>query len=77
MPQAIIMTYIDITKFALINQLEKGHSMIETLFEKCCNFYPNNFKFCAVKKNYMVKTYSMTKNPLMHQWDYVFHTLIN
>ena len=23
-----------------------------TLFEKCCNFYPNNFKFCAVKKNY-------------------------
>ena len=21
-------------------------------FEKCCNFYPNNFKFCAVKKNY-------------------------
>ena len=22
-------------------------------FEKCCNFYPNNFKFCAVKKNYI------------------------
>ena len=22
------------------------------LFEKCCDFYPNNFKFCAVKKNY-------------------------
>ena len=21
-------------------------------FEKCCNFYPNSFKFCAVKKNY-------------------------
>ena len=21
------------------------------LFEKCCNFYPNNFKFCVVKKN--------------------------
>ena len=20
------------------------------LFEKCCNFYPNNFKFYAVKK---------------------------
>ena len=20
--------------------------------EKCCNFYPNNFKFCIVKKNY-------------------------
>ena len=20
-------------------------------FEKCCNFYPNNFKFCGVKKN--------------------------
>ena len=22
------------------------------MFQKCCNFYPNNFKFCAVKKNY-------------------------
>ena len=21
-------------------------------FEKCCYFCPNNFKFCAVKKNY-------------------------
>ena len=21
-------------------------------FEKCCNFYPNNYKFCSVKKNY-------------------------
>ena len=21
-------------------------------FEKCCNFHPSNFKFCAVKKNY-------------------------
>ena len=20
-------------------------------FEKCCNFHPNNFKFCAVKKS--------------------------
>ena len=28
--------------------------MIETseLFEKCWNFYPNNFKFCAAKKNF-------------------------
>ena len=30
MSQAIIMTYINITKFVLINQLEKDHSMIET-----------------------------------------------
>ena len=30
MPQAIIMTYMSITKFVLINQLEKDHSMIET-----------------------------------------------
>ena len=22
-------------------------------FEKCCDFYPNNFKFCSVKKNYI------------------------
>ena len=21
-------------------------------FEKCGNFYPNNFKFCAIKENY-------------------------
>ena len=30
MSYAIIMTYINITKFVLINQLEKDHSMIET-----------------------------------------------
>ena len=30
------------------NQLEKDHSMIE----KSCDFYPDNFKFYAVKKNY-------------------------
>ena len=29
MSYAIIMTYINITKFVLINQLEKDHSMIE------------------------------------------------
>ena len=27
---AIIMTYINITKFVLINELEKDHSVIET-----------------------------------------------
>ena len=26
--------------------------LLKKLF-KCCNFYPNNFKFCAVKKNYL------------------------
>ena len=30
MSLAIIMTYINITKFVLINKLEKDHSMIET-----------------------------------------------
>ena len=30
MSYAIIMTYINITKFVLINYLEKDHSMIET-----------------------------------------------
>ena len=29
MPQAIIMTYINNTKFVLINKLEKDYSMIE------------------------------------------------
>ena len=31
MSLAIIMTYINITKFVLINKLEKDHIMIETL----------------------------------------------
>ena len=27
------------------------------MIEKCrCNFYPNNFKFCAAKKNYIICT---------------------
>ena len=30
MPEAISMTYIDITKFVLINYLGKDHSVIET-----------------------------------------------
>ena len=30
MPEAITMTYVNITKFVLINWLEKDHSMIET-----------------------------------------------
>ena len=30
MPLGIIMTYINITKFVLINELEKDHSMTET-----------------------------------------------
>ena len=25
---------------------------ISSLFEKCCNFYPNNFEFCTVKQDY-------------------------
>ena len=32
MTQAIIVTYINITNFVLMSQLEKDHSMIET----CC-----------------------------------------
>ena len=43
------MTYINITKFVL-NQLEKDHSMIETLFKKCCNFYPKNLSFVLSRK---------------------------
>ena len=52
MPQAIVMTYINITKFALINELEKDHSMIEMCCLKNVIFIQNNFKFCAVNKNY-------------------------
>ena len=43
------MTYINITKFVL-NQLEKDHSMIETLFKKCCNFYPKNLSSVLSRK---------------------------
>ena len=42
------MTYINITKFVL-NQLEKDHSMIETLFKKC-NFYPKNLSSVLSRK---------------------------
>ena len=31
-------------------------------FEKCCNFYPNKFKFCAVKKNYFIYSSSVSVN---------------
>ena len=36
MSQAVVMIYINITKFVQINKLEKCHSMIETCL-KCCN----------------------------------------
>ena len=44
----------DITNFALINQLTWKISQYDwnALFKKYCYFYSNNFKFCAVKKNY-------------------------
>ena len=29
-----------------------GYSICVYAFEKCCDFYPNSFKFCAVEKNY-------------------------
>ena len=28
------------------------------MIKKCCNVYPNNFKFCPVKKNYNVEIHS-------------------
>ena len=38
--------------------------MIEiTSFERCCNFYRNNFKFCAVKKKkkyFSIPSYILT-----------------
>ena len=49
-----MMTCTNVAEFVLISELEKDHSMIGTRrFEKCCNFYPNIFQFCAVKKKYM------------------------
>ena len=44
----------DITNFVLINQLTWKISYYDwnALFKKYCYFYSNNFKFCAVKKNY-------------------------
>ena len=43
------MTYINITKFVL-NQPEKDHSMTETSFKKCCNFYPKNLSSALSRK---------------------------
>ena len=39
-------------KFKKFNEscsLSKAARM-SSIFEKCCDFYPNNFKFCAAKK---------------------------
>ena len=38
------MIYINITSFVGISEVKKDHSMIVI-------FFPNNFKFCSVKKN--------------------------
>ena len=37
--------------------------MIETRrLKKCCNFYPKNFKFCAVKENYIYHFYFVSQS---------------
>ena len=46
------MIYIKITKFVRSNELEKDHSMIESRLKNAVIFFPNNFKFCAAKKNH-------------------------
>ena len=38
--------------FVLISWLQKDHSMMETRRLKNVIFFPNNFNFCAVKKNF-------------------------
>ena len=48
-----MMTCTNVAEFVLISELEKEHSMIEMRRFEICNFYPNNSKFCAVKKKYM------------------------
>ena len=42
--------------------------MTETLFKKCRYFYPNNFKFCAIKKNYNSKFDLKIKELLDINW---------
>ena len=39
------MIYVNITGFVLISELYAS-------FKKCCYFFPSNFKFFAVKKDY-------------------------
>ena len=51
------MIYINITNFVLISKHEKDHSMVETRRLKNAFFSPNNFKFCASKKNYKYQTH--------------------
>ena len=47
------MTYVNTTKFVLINKLEKDHSMIETRrLKDVAIFIQTVFKFCAVKQNF-------------------------
>ena len=49
MSWAIIMTYVSITKFVLINLFEKDHNMIETRHLKNIIFIQTIFKrFCCL-----------------------------
>ena len=41
-------------------------------FQKCCNFYPNNFEFCAVKKNLNISNILISKNTFSGKKNYKY-----
>ena len=45
------MIYINITNFVQVSKLIIYLEKVNALFKKYCNFFPTNFKCCAVKKN--------------------------
>ena len=57
MSQAIILIYINIPNFVLINELEKGHSMIETHRSKNVNFFQRIITFVLSRKIIILLAY--------------------
>ena len=42
-------------------------------FEKCYDFYPNNFKFCAIKKNPQIQLHSYHHGSRHMTLKFIFH----
>ena len=54
--------------------LKKIIVWLKRVIEKCCNFYPNNFKFSAVKKNYKYENMEMLQ---LKTLKYIYTTAIS
>ena len=66
MPKAIIMTYINITSFLLIHQLEKDPIMIEMpCLKKIVIFFQTILTFVLLRKSIYIYIYIYILSPLL------------